>query len=63
MTKRPEYVAWDAGVRDGLATSRVEAFGALRRVARFARHIERDAPDQAYAIRLATRIAIRGGES
>jgi len=39
--KRPEFVAWDAGVQDGLHMSRVEAFGALRRAAAEARLWER----------------------
>ena len=41
MSKRPEFVAWDAGVQDGLHMSRVEAFGALRRAAAEARLWER----------------------
>ena len=45
--KRPEFVAWDAGVQDGLRMARIEAFGAIRRAAALARRCERDASTRA----------------
>lgn len=37
MTRRKEYVAWDAGVQDGLNIARLEVWAAMRNTVQVAR--------------------------